>query len=221
VLERVSTPDGQLELRQRGERDFLITQDGRVLMNAHANRSELALGERAAAALAAHPRPRLLIGGLGMGCTLRAALDGLPAEAQVTVAELNPVIAAWCRGPLAALTGGAVEDPRVEVWIGDVARRIALAAEDGPAFDGIALDLYEGPAPGVRSLRDPHFGEEALRRCRGALAPGGLLAIWAEDPDPAFVDRLRRAGFEVHQERPGRGGRRHVVYLATLAAARS
>lgn len=217
VLERVRTSDGVLELRQRGERDFLITQDGRVLMNAHANRSELALGEHAAAALASHSQPRLLIGGLGMGCTLRAALDGLPAHAQVTVAELNPVIASWCRGPLAKLTDGAVDDPRVEVWIGDVAERIATAAAPGPPFDGIALDLYGGPAPGPRSRNDPHFGDIALSRTWSALPVGGLLSIWAEDPDPGFAGRLEAAGFRVRQARPGRGGRRHVVYLATVS----
>lgn len=215
IVDRAATSDGELELRRRGPGDFLITVAGRVLMNSQANRSELALGERAAAAVASRPRPRLLIGGLGMACTLRATLDALPADADVLVAELHEAIVGWCRGPLAELTHGAVDDPRVTLRIGDVAELIREAPAE--CFDALVLDLYEGPAPGARSRRDPHFGERALADAHGALAPGGVLAIWAEDPDPAFEDRLRRAGFEVRHERPGRGGRRHVVYLATRA----
>ncbi len=216
TLQQATTADGVLELRRRGPDDFLITVDGRVLMNSRANRSELALGERAASAIAGRRRPGVLIGGLGMACTLRAILDALADDARVVVAELHEAMVAWCRGPLAQLNGEAMDDPRVSVRIGDVAAAIRDAAEGRiPPFDAVVLDLYEGPAPGGRSRRDPHFGEAALATTRAALSEGGLLAIWAEDPDPAFERRLRDAGFAPRHERPGRGGRRHVIYLAT------
>lgn len=215
TVDRAATSDGELELRRRGPGDFLITVAGRVLMNSRANRSELALGELTASAVASRPRPRILIGGLGMACTLRASLDALPDDAEVVVVELHEAIVEWCRGPLAELTAGAVSDPRVTVRIGDVAEVIREARAQ--PFDALVLDLYAGPAPGARSQKDPHFGERALAHAYRALAPGGVLGIWAEDPDPAFEARLRKAGFEVRHERPGRGGRRHVVYLATRA----
>src|SRR3972149_5657277 len=112
TIDRIATADGVLELRRRGDNDFLIIINGRVLMNSSANRSEIVLGESACRAVAARGRPRVLIGGLGMGLTLRAALDSLPPNAQVVVAEINPVVVKWCRGPLAGLTGSAVDDRR-------------------------------------------------------------------------------------------------------------
>lgn len=213
TLGRIATSDGELELRRRGPDDFLITIAGRVLMNSRANRSEQVLGERAATEIAARSQPRVLLGGLGMACTLRAALDVLPPDAEVVVAELHEGIVGWCRGPLAELTDGAVSDPRVRVELGDISNAIQQAAAG--SFDALVLDLYEGPAPGARSRRDPHFGERALAAAHRALAPGGVLGVWAEDPDPAFEERLLKTGFEVGHDRPGRGGRRHVVYLAT------
>lgn len=211
TLERVETVHGVLELRRRGERDFLILVDGRVLMNASARRSEIALGELAGRSVADRPRPRVLIGGLGMAITLRAALDSLPADARVAVAEIEPVVEAWCRGPLARLTDGAVFDPRVEVEVADVADVIERAAVG--AFDCIALDLFEGPAE--RSGKaDPLFGPKALAAARRALAPDGVYAVWSEKPGSAFEKRLARAGFSFECKRPGRGGLRHAVYLA-------
>jgi spermidine synthase len=154
----------------------------------------------------------VLVGGLGMGFTLRAALDALPAAARVTVAELNADVVAWCRGPLAAATDAAIADPRVEVVVGDVARLIAAAAPG--AFDAIVLDLYEGPNAATQDAKDPFYGTTALARSRAALAPGGVLAVWSEDPDAAFARRFGGAGFEVTTHRSGRGGgRTHVVYL--------
>ncbi|MCP3987047.1 MAG: spermidine synthase [bacterium] len=213
TLGRFETSEGELELRRRGPRDFLITVAGRVLMNSQASRSEQALGERAATEVASRPRPRVLIGGLGMACTLRAVLDALPADAEVVVAELHEGIVDWCRGPLAELTDAAICDPRVTVELGDVTDLIRQTPAG--TFDALVLDLYEGPPPGARSRRDPHFGERALAHAHRALAPGGVFAIWAEDPDPTFEKGLRNAGFETRHERPGRGGRRHVIYLAT------
>jgi spermidine synthase len=217
TLDAVETERGSLELRRRGERDFLITVGGRVLMNSSANRSEITLAEVACAPFAADAAARVLIGGLGMGFTLRAALDSLSDSAELVVAELHSAVASWCRGPLASLTDGAVSDPRVRVELGDVAHVIAQSArgtEGGARFDAILLDLYEGPR-GRAEIGHPHYGDRALGQTRDALRKAGVFAVWSEDPDSAFERRLRRAGFEVERKRPGRGGRRHAVYVAT------
>jgi len=215
TIEKVDTPDGVLELRKRGERDFLILINNRVLMNSSANRSEVVLGERAARAVASRPRPRVLIGGLGMGLTLRSALDALPVTAQVVVAELNPVVAAWCRGPLADLAGNAVNDPRVLVVIEDVSVVIAKAAEPGAEqFDAIIIDLYEGPGASSDALLDPFYGSRALKTTAAALSRDGVFAVWGENPDAGFEKRMAATGLSVDRQRPGRGGLRHVVYVA-------
>jgi len=215
TLDRFDGEAGPIELRRRGEREFLITLAGRVLMNAAASRSEQALARIACAELAAREAPRVLIGGLGMGCTLRAALDALPATARVVVVELHEAIDRWCRGPLAPLTGGAVLDPRVALRFGDVADAIReAAAPGGERFDAVLLDLYEGPHPASQPRGHPHYGEAALARTRRALRAAGVLAVWSEDPDPLFERALARAGFAARRARPGRGGRRHVVYVA-------
>jgi spermidine synthase len=212
TLDSIATNEGQLELRRRGERDFLITLGGLVLMNSTANRSEMALGQRGCQHLRDRALARVLVGGLGMGCTLRAVLDTLPADATVVVAELNPVVVAWCRGPLAGLTDGAVNDPRVRVEVADVAKLVASAP---PAtFDAIIFDLYRGPHFRTDAQHDPLYGSRAIARARGALKPGGVFAIWGETPDERFVERLRAGGFAVTVERPGRGGLRHAIFLA-------
>ncbi len=215
VLERVETADGTLELRRRGERDFLILLAGRVLMNATAHRSEQSLASEACGPLRAQAHPRVLISGLGMGFTLRAALDVLPPSARVTVAELHACVVAWCRGVLAPLSQAAVLDPRVEVELGDVAGTLRRAAETGGSarFDAILLDLFTGPGP-VAGGGEPCFEADMLAVTRAALAPGGIYAAWSERPDPAFERRLRAAGFAVECSRPGRGGLRHAVYTA-------
>jgi len=217
TIDKAGTPNGVLELRRRGERDFLIMINNRVLMNSSANRSELALGEQACRRVAMRPRPQVLIGGLGMGLTLRAALDFLPSSAQVIVAELNPVVVAWCRGPLAGLTGNAVQDPRVAIVINDVAAVIAKAARAGAErFDAIILDLYEGPGAGTEENNDPFYGVRALKTTAAALTRGGVFAVWGERSDAAFEKRLSAAGFSLDRKRPGRGGLRHVVYVAQV-----
>jgi spermidine synthase len=217
-LDRVSTPEGVLELRQRGPRDFLITVGGRVLMNSTAQRSEIALGQMACRLLQRHPQPGVLMGGLGMGFTLRAVLDLLPAAGRVLVAELNPVVLAWCRGPLAVLTDSAVDDPRVTVEIADAADLIRTAAERQAALDAVILDLYTGPYAHAHGRDDPLYGTRAIARARTALKPGGFFAVWGENLDPGFESRLRAAGLAVAIARPGRGGFRHVVYLAQKEA---
>ena len=215
TLDKNETSDGTLELRLRGDRDFLLLINGRVLMNSSASRSELALGHLPCRNLASRPRPRVLIGGLGMALTLRAALDALPTSAQVVVAELNPVIVSWCRGPLAALTGTAVGDERVTVVIGDVAAVIAAAARPGAEkYDAIIIDLYHGPGSGTDPQSDPFYGNRALRQTADALTAEGVFAVWGEQPDAAFEKRLGAAGFSFERQRPGRGGMRHVIYVA-------
>jgi spermidine synthase len=221
TIEKVETRDGVLELRKRGESDFLILISNRVLMNSSANRSEIVLGELACRKIAALPRPRVLIGGLGMGLTLRAALDELSDRAQLIVAELNPAIVTWCRGPLAELTKRAADDPRVAVVIDDVAAVIAQAAQSGAErFDAIILDLYEGPGASSNALHDPFYGSRALQATAAALSSGGVFAVWGESPDAPFEKRMALAGFMVDRERPGKGGLRHVVYVAQKLASR-
>ena len=218
TIESVTTDEGILELRQRGERDFLITIGPQILMNSLANRSEVVLGQLGCGALRESEGARVLVGGLGMGFTLRAVLDSLPPTAQVVVAELNPIVGEWCRGPLAALTGNAVGDPRVTVEIGDVAQRIRKSAINGgeERFDAIVLDLYCGPHAKTHPVDDPLYGSRAIENMRAALKPGGVVAVWGEQYDEGFDKRLRSAGFTVTSDRPGRGGLRHVVFLAHL-----
>ena len=208
TLATVATVEGALELRQRGEREFLIVIDGRVLMTSNDRRSEQALATLACAALTGSPR--VLIGGLGMAYTLRAALDVLPAGAKVVVAELTAAVDAWCRGPLAPLTGAAVLDPRVAVVIDDVAAVIAGAPRG--RYDAILLDLYEGPHAATQRADDPFYGRAALGKSHAALAPGGTLAVWSEEPDDAFARRFTAAGFDVATHRLGKT-RSHIVYV--------
>jgi spermidine synthase len=218
VIESVATAEGPLELRQRGERDFLIVIGNQVLMNSLANRSEVVLGQQGCDHLKGRRGARVLVGGLGMGCTLRGVLDTLAGDAQVVVAELNPVVAEWCRGPLASLTDSAVTDSRVTLEICDVTTLIRSAARTGgPArFDAIVLDLYRGPGAYTDRVNDPFYGSRAIESMRNALTAGGVLAVWGENYDEGYVLRLQRAGFTVTSKRPGRGGLRHVVFLARL-----
>jgi spermidine synthase len=153
-----------------------------------------------------------------MGYTLRAALDALPRTASVRVCELEPAVVAWCRGPLAELTGRALEDPRVEVVVADVRASLRAAASGAlEPFDAIALDLFAGPR-GTRDEEDhPLWGATALAEAGRALAPGGALGVWCEEPAPGFAKRLARVGLSAEMRRACRGGRRHAVYLARRA----
>jgi spermidine synthase len=216
TIESIPTDEGVLELRQRDERDFLITVGGLVLMNSMANRSEVVLGQLGCKKLQTHPAPRVLVGGLGMGYTLKAVLDSLPATAQVDVAELNPVVLEWCRGPLAILTDCAANDPRVRVEIADVSDMVRQASQGqaGDRYDAIVFDLYKGPHYRTDPRNDPLYGSRAVSNAHAALKQGGLFTIWGENYDEGFVKRLRSAGFTVSNDRPGRGGLRHVVFVA-------
>lgn len=216
VVDAVPTEEGTLELRRRGIGDFLITVGNRVLMNSANHGSEAALGRLACADLGSRRDPRVLVGGLGMGYTLRAVLDCLPRGGRLLVAEINPAVVEWCRGPLAPMNGHALDDPRVEVQVEDVAevlKRHATGSGTGP-FDAVVLDLYQGPHAGSHKTDDPLYGRRAIETARSALRPGGMLAVWGEDHDAGFEKRLRAAGFAVTWERRGRGGYRHAVYFA-------
>lgn len=211
TLASVDTLEGPLELRRRGDADYLIMIDGRVLMNSFSRTSEEELSKLSLADIAGIAAPRVLVGGLGMGFTLKTALDALPPTAKVTVAELNPVILEWCRGELGPATDHAVADPRVTVVLGDVAEVIAKAKAG--AFHAIILDLYEGPNHASQSINDPFYSAAALARTKAALAPGGTLGVWSEDADAPFAKRFAAAGFAVTTHKIGSGGRRHVVYV--------
>jgi spermidine synthase len=212
-----STSDGVVALKQRGERDFIISIDGRVLMTSAAHRSEDALARLACTPIRERARARVLVSGLGMGFTLRAALDTLAADAEVCVAELHPFVLAWCQGPLAALTGDSVRDPRVRVAIEDVSELVARTARDrsAPRFDAIALDMYEGPQAMV-AANHPLYGSAAIVRTRQALAPHGVFAIWCEAESPGYERALTNAGFRFRLERAGTGARVHCVYVAHI-----
>jgi len=212
-IESVDTDEGILELRKRGDKDYLITIAGRVLMNSTSNRSEILLSVLTCNSLNNKKKPRILIGGLGMGYTLKAALDSLPPDARVVVAELNPVVVKWCRGPIAHLTGDAVNDHRVTIEIADVGAIIKKADNE---FDAIILDLYEGPFEAAKERGGHLYGADALRSSSSALVPGGVFAVWSEDPDKAFEKRLVQAGFAFNSHRPPRGSR-HIIYVAKKA----
>jgi len=213
IIDRFITEnEGILELRQRGKGDYLITVGSQVLMNSKAQRSEIALGELGCKGLLNHQKPKVLVGGLGMAITLRAVLDALPVTAQVVVAELNPKIHEWCLGPLAELTDSAAGDPRVTVEIADVTELIRQSPNE--AFDAVILDLYRGPHPKTDKRNDPIYGSRAIDRTLAAIKPGGIFAIWGENPDAGFQNRLAAAGFAVRCERHGKGGYRHAVWVA-------
>lgn len=215
LLDRVDVPEGSLELRKRGEADFMITLNGRVLMSSLIHRSEVAVAELGCAPIRQRPAPRVLVGGLGLGYTLRAALDALPRSARVQVAELNAAVKSWCEGPLAALTNKAALDLRVSVIIDDVSACVRRAARAGSErLDAIIVDLYEGPRDLKPGQRDPLYGMEILRHTHAALSEGGVYAVWAEDPNLAFEQRLRMVGFQVEYARVRGGGPRHAVYVA-------
>lgn len=207
-------------LTRRGD-EYVIRLRGAELMNSRSHTSEELLATLGCAHLKTRAGARVLIGGLGMGFTTRAALGALPADARIRVAELVPEVVAWNRGPLAHLAAHPLDDPRVEVRVGDVADELRAA----PAgYDAILLDVDNGPdaftAPGNARL----YGVDGLRRARAALAPGGALGVWSVEDDRAFTGRLRGVGFDVQQHRvPARAGSgaRHVLWIARAPGAAS
>ncbi|MEE7455501.1 spermidine synthase [Methylorubrum populi] len=204
---------GTLRLMRRG-REFSIQLDRNELMNSRLSGSEEALARLSAERIAGEPAPRVLVGGYGMGFTLRAALACLPATAQVTVAEIVPAVLAWARGPMAELTGGSLDDPRVTIREADVA---AVIRERPGAWDAILLDVDNGPDGLTRAANDRLYDAAGLGAARAALRPRGVLAVWSAHPDTAFTRRLGQAGFaveEVATRARGKRGARHVIWLA-------
>lgn len=215
-LDTAAVPGGEgtLKLMQRGT-EFAIFAGPTPLMNSRMSSSEIALAELASERLRDVRKPRILIGGYGMGFTLRAALAGLDKDARIVIAELVPAVLAWARGPMAALTAGCLDDARVQVHEGDVGAAIAAA---NSAFDAILLDVDNGPDGLSRKANDRLYTRRGLEAARKALRPGGLLAVWSAAPSDAFTAELRRAGFavEVVKARANKGrGVRHVIWAAT------
>lgn len=210
TLAVVGTPEGPLELRRRRD-DWLMLIAGRVLMNSFSRNSEEQLAALGLEVVAGRPAPRILVSGLGMGFTLKAVLDRAPADAQVVVAEINPVVVEWCRGPLGPATDDAIRDRRVKVEVRDVAELIAKAKPG--SFDLILLDLYEGPNSSTQDANDPFYGPSALASAHQALSAGGALGIWSEDADQAFQRRFGSSRFSVTKHSLKSGASRHVVYL--------
>jgi len=204
---------GSLRLKRRGS-EFSIMLGTNELMNSRLSGSEEALATLAAQRLPGRARPAILIGGLGMGFTLRAGLAAFPPEARIVVAELVPQVVAWARGPMAEVFGDCLDHPRVTIQIDDVGRSIASSKAD---FDAILLDVDNGPDGLTVAGNDALYGPVGLAAAKEALTPGGILAVWSQGPDQSFSQRLRRAGFAVEEigVRAGRGrGKRHVIWLA-------
>ena len=216
LLGVADVPGGDpLRLFRRG-RDFMIVLDRNELMSTRMNGYEIALGTMACDRLAGRNAPHLLIGGYGMGFTLRAVLERLDAAGRVTVAELVPGIIEWARGPMAELTAGCLDDPRVTLRMGDVRDAIRAAPR---AYDAILLDVDNGPDGLTRPANDGLYSARGLDEARAALRPDGVLAIWSAAPDPAFARRLARGGFAVDEVRTrardnGKGAH-HVIWFAT------
>ncbi|MBB2835989.1 UNVERIFIED_ORG: spermidine synthase [Rhizobium esperanzae] len=204
---------GELRLKQRGS-EFSIMLGANELMNSRLSGSEEALATLSWERIKGHPKPRILIGGLGMGFTLRAALAVLPDDAGVTIAELVPAVVAWARGPMAEVFKGCLDDPRVGIHQGDVGEAIRAGKS---AYDAILLDVDNGPDGLTRKSNDRLYDFAGLRAARDALRPGGVLAVWSSGPDPDFTRRLKDSGFavDVVNTRAGRKrGVRHVIWLA-------
>ncbi|TPG15274.1 spermidine synthase [Sphingomonas oligophenolica] len=218
LLATAVVPDGEtLRLFRRGD-DFMIVLDRNELMNSRMSGSEEALATMTCARLAGRSAPHLLIGGYGMGFTLRAALAVLGPQARLSVVELVPEIVAWARGPMATLTAGCLDDPRVSVIDGDVAMSIRKRQD---VYDAILLDVDNGPDGLTRAGNDGLYSARGLAAARAALTPGGILAVWSAAPDKPFARRLADAGFGVDEEvvraRSNGKGPRHVIWFATKA----
>ena len=206
-----------LSLHQ-GKDDFVISisSGGGELMSTRKHGSEDALGALPCRRLRNKEAARVLIGGLGMGCTLAAVLKEVGANAEVTVAELIPEVVEWNRGPLGEHSGFPLNDPRTRVHVGDVAR---LLRNKRDCFDVIALDVDNGPEGLTQSDNDWLYSTAGITAAQAALKPGGIIAYWSAGPDQAFHDRLRRCGLLVEEEivfAHGKKGARHTIWLASL-----
>lgn len=220
LLATAPVPGGKdpLRLIRRGS-EYSIMLGTNELMNSRMSGSEEALATLAQTQITGIIAPRVLIGGLGMGFTLRAALGAFGPDAAITVAELVPEIVDWARGPMAHIHAGTLDSAQVQVRIENVA---ALIAASTTQYDAILLDVDNGPDGLSRADNDALYTQSGLAIAHAALRPGGVLAIWSSGPDPRFTKRLRQTGFEVREEmvraRAAAGGARHMIWLATRRA---
>ena len=218
LIDTSEIPDngGELRLYQRGEEHSIAIVGGGELMNSRVFGSEEALAELGCSPVAERSAARVLVGGLGMGYTLAAALRHLAADAEVVVAELVPAVVRWNREFIGGYAGHPLEDPRVMVREGDIAR---ILKREHDSFDAILLDVDNGPEGLTHKANDWLYSDAGLAAAYDTLRPGGVLAVWSAGPDRVFSERLRRAGFEVavHTVRAhaGRKGARHTIWIAT------
>ncbi len=215
LLDTAKIPNGggELRLKQRGQ-EFSIMLGTNELMNSRLSGSERALATLSCEKIQGRTAPHILIGGLGMGFTLRAALGELGGDAKVTVAELVPAVVAWARGPMAAVFDNCLDDPRVTIHEGDV-RPLIHASK--AAYDAILLDVDNGPDGITHEANDGLYDFRGLKTAHDALRPGGILAVWSSGPDRDFTRRLRDTGFtteEINTRANGKSGARHVIWLA-------
>ena len=215
LLGTAQVPGGEeLKLFAHG-RDFMIVMGHNELMSTRMRGSEEALAVMALERLGKPTAPHLLIGGYGMGFTLRAALAAIGPQGRATVAELVPEIVDWARGPMAEMTGDCLDDRRVTLWAGDVGDAIVL---NPGIYDAILLDVDNGPDGLVRAENNRLYSRIGLESARKALRPGGVLAVWSAGPDKAFNRRLENAGFQVDEvtvrARANGKGPRHTIWFA-------
>jgi spermidine synthase len=217
---RVPGADVELRLMQRGA-EFSMMLGANELMNSRLSGSEEALATLACRRIEAIKAPHLLIGGLGMGFTLRAALAVLGPEARITVAELVPAVIAWAEGPMADMFGDSLKDRRASILSADV---VAVIGSHVSAFDAILLDVDNGPEGLIRKANDALYDLKGLKAIRRALRPNGVLAVWSSGPNASFSKRLRDAGFDVNEvavrATTKRSGARHVIWFATREGER-
>ena len=202
---------GQLRLKRRGD-EFSIMAGATELMNSRLSGSEEALARLACDRIRGRANPKILIGGLGMGFTLRAALAETGNDAEITVAELVPAVIAWARGPLAPVYAGSLDDPRVRIHECDVGNLIGTGD-----WDAILLDVDNGPEGLTRAENDSLYGYDGLAAAHRALRPGGVLAVWSSHRSPGFTRRLSASGYlveEVATRARGKRGARHVIWIA-------
>lgn len=217
-LDSASLPEGgALRLKQRGS-EFSIMLGTNELMNSRLSGSEQALASLTCERIRSRTAPKMLIGGLGMGFTLRAALAELGPDAKIVVAELVPAVVAWARGPMAAVFGNCLDDPRVSIRETDVG---LLIRTEPTAYDAILLDVDNGPEGLTVEANDALYDPRGLSQAHTALKPGGVLAVWSSAPDAGFKRRLIRTGFaveEINLRANGKRGARHVIWLAARKA---
>lgn len=210
------TPDELILSRRDREYSIRISGHASELMNSRMHGSEDALAEYAAELIVNRKRPSVLIGGLGMGFTLAAALKALPPDAQVQVAELVPEVIEWNRGPMSMCAGYPLTDERVRLHVGDVAE---LLRGQQAAYDAVLLDVDNGPEGMTQAANDWLYSPAGLGAAQSALRPHGVLAVWSAGADDRFTARLKQAGYHVQtrvaRARPGKGAR-HTIWLASI-----